>query len=363
MTKLLQDYDYVLPPDSIAQVPASPRDTAKMLDCSGAILQDRQICDLPDIVRPGDLIIVNDTRVLRAQLTGYRGIGKIRFTLHKRASDSVWHAFAKPAKKCTPGTEIRFSDDLHATIIDKHEDGEVVLSFSCHGEALDEAIDATGQMPLPPYIKRAEGGDAEDTLSYQTMFADKKGAVAAPTAGLHFTPELKDRLLAAGAVFAHVTLHVGAGTFLPVKVDKLSDHKMHSEWGQVSAEAAAAINAAKAEGRRIIAIGTTAMRILEAAYQASNKQADAESNQKYFLASFSGETDIFITPGYVFGVCDMLLTNFHLPKSTLLMLISAFYGFDDVRAAYQHALSHQYRFFSYGDACLLACRTNGDKDG
>ncbi len=166
MTKLLQDYDYVLPPDSIAQVPASPRDTAKMLDCSGAILQDRQICDLPDIVRPGDLIIVNDTRVLRAQLTGYRGIGKIRFTLHKRASDSVWHAFAKPAKKCTPGTEIRFSDDLHATIIDKHEDGEVVLSFSCHGEALDEAIDATGQMPLPPYIKRAEGGDAEDTLSY-----------------------------------------------------------------------------------------------------------------------------------------------------------------------------------------------------
>lgn len=363
MTELLQDYDYVLPPDAIAQVPLTPRDSAKMLDCSDRILQDRQVCDLPDILRPGDLVIVNDTRVLRAQLTGYRGIGKIRFTLHKRVSESVWHAFAKPAKKCTPGTEIKFSDDFQATITDKHEDGEVVLSFSCHGDALDDAIDSTGQMPLPPYIKRAEGGDANDTLNYQTMFADKKGAVAAPTAGLHFTPELKDRLLAAGIEFAHVTLHVGAGTFLPVKVDKLSDHKMHSEWGEVSSETAAAINAAKAEGRRILAIGTTAMRILETAYQASNKRGHRLSTQCRELAPFSGETDIFITPGYVFGVCDMLLTNFHLPKSTLLMLVSAFYGFHEVRAAYQHALSHNYRFFSYGDACLLACRTNGEKDG
>ena len=218
-------------------------------------------------------------------------------------------------------------------------------------------------MPLPPYITRPDGTNTADFEDYQTMFAQHPGAVAAPTAGLHFTEDLITKLVAKNVSVAEITLHVGAGTFLPVKVDKLSDHKMHSEWGEVSSETAAAINVAKAEGRRILAIGTTAMRILEAAYQASNKRGHRLSTQCRELAPFSGETDIFITPGYVFGVCDMLLTNFHLPKSTLLMLVSAFYGFHEVRAAYQHALSHNYRFFSYGDACLLACRTNGEKDG
>ena len=351
MPDKVQDYDYILPPEAIAQIPVSPRDSAKLLDCTSHRLHDRQVCDLPDILKEGDLLIVNDTKVLRAQLTGYRGLGKIRFTLHKRASGNIWHAFAKPAKKCSVGTMVSFSDRLTATVTEKFEDGEVVLSFSTSDADLDDAIHAIGQMPLPPYIKRGDSGNSDDMVNYQTMFAEKLGAVAAPTAGLHFTPELKKRLISAGIQFAHVTLHVGAGTFLPVKVDSLSEHRMHAEWGAISAKTASAITTAKKEGRRIIAIGTTAMRILEAAYQEGRKHDG--------FASFSGETDIFITPGYRFGICDLLFTNFHLPKSTLLMLVSAFYGFEDIRKVYQHALSHHYRFFSYGDACLLPCRANG----
>ena len=351
MPDKVQDYDYILPPEAIAQIPVSPRDSAKLLDCTSHRLHDRQVCDLPDILKEGDLLIVNDTKVLRARLTGYRGLGKIRFTLHKRASGNIWHAFAKPAKKCTVGNMVSFSDRLTATVTEKFEDGEVVLSFSTSDADLDDAIHAIGQMPLPPYIKRGDSGNSDDMVNYQTMFAEKLGAVAAPTAGLHFTPELKKRLISAGIQFAHVTLHVGAGTFLPVKVDSLSEHRMHAEWGAISAKTASAITTAKKEGRRIIAVGTTAMRILEAAYQEGRKHDG--------FASFSGETDIFITPGYRFGICDLLFTNFHLPKSTLLMLVSAFYGFEDIRKVYQHALSHHYRFFSYGDACLLPCRANG----
>ena len=313
MLDKLSDYDFHLPLGAIAQKPVSPREAARLLLPKDGQFFDHQIADLPDLLRPGDLVIVNNTRVIPAQLTGRKGEGRIGFTLHKRLGTDSWQAFARPAKKCTIGSQIDFQDGLRAEILDKLEDGAVNLRFNLSGTALEAAIDKIGAMPLPPYIKRPDGADEKDKADYQTMFARHTGAVAAPTAGLHFTDGLKAKMLTRGIAFSEVTLHVGAGTFLPVKTEEIARHKMHTEWGEVGAETIEAITKAKAGGGRIISIGTTSLRILEAAYQAHGK-----------LAPFSGETDIFITPGYQFGVVDMLLTNFHLPRSTLLMLVSAF---------------------------------------
>ena len=290
----------------------------------------------------GDVLVVNNTRVLPARLVGKRGEAKINITLHQRADEAVWRAFAKPAKKLRLGDVVVFSDTLSAEVVHIGDDGERSLKFSQTGDALDLALEEVGVMPLPPYIPRPEGIRDEDADNYQTMFAARNGAVAAPTAGLHFTPELYQALTDKGVKIAEVTLHVGAGTFLPVKVDDVRDHKMHTEWGEISAETAALINETKAKGGRVVAVGTTSLRILEACWK------DHGAVQAY-----QAETDLFIIPGFQFGVVDMLMTNFHLPKSTLLMLISAFTGKEFVDQAYEHAIKEEYRFFSYGDSCLM----------
>ncbi len=344
MLDKLSDFDFELPVEAIAQKPADPRESARLLYPQGDSFTDHLIADLPDLLRAGDLLVVNNTRVIPAQLTGRKGEGRIRFTLHKREASDSWQAFAKPAKKCTPGTMIAFEEGLSAEVTEKLADGAVNLRFNRSGTALDAAIEAVGAMPLPPYIKRHDGPDDADKQDYQTVFAQHTGAVAAPTAGLHFTEGLKQRLIEKGVCFSEVTLHVGAGTFLPVKVEAIHAHQMHSEWGEVSAEVVTSIKQTKARGGRIICVGTTSLRILEAAYQAHGE-----------LLPFTGETDIFITPGYQFGVVDMLLTNFHLPRSTLLMLVSAFSGHKQIMSAYHYAIEQGYRFFSYGDACLLSC--------
>lgn len=351
MLDKLSDFDFELPAEAIAQKPADPRESARLLYPQGVSFTDHLIADLPDLLRAGDLLVVNNTRVIPAQLTGRKGEGRIRFTLHKREASDSWQAFAKPAKKCTPGTMIAFEEGLSAEVTEKLEDGAVNLRFNRSGTALDAAIEAVGAMPLPPYIKRHDGPDDADKQDYQTVFAQHTGAVAAPTAGLHFTEGLKQRLIEKGVCFSEVTLHVGAGTFLPVKVEAIHAHQMHSEWGEVSAEVVTSIKQTKARGGRIICVGTTSLRILEAAYQAHGD-----------LLPFTGETDIFITPGYQFGVVDMLLTNFHLPRSTLLMLVSAFSGHKQILSAYHHAIEKGYRFFSYGDACLLSCMHKAASD-
>ena len=351
MTSLLSDYDYLLPEQLIAQCPVKPRDHARLLDTSAGTCHDRHIYDLPDMLDDGDVLVVNNTHVIPAQLIGRKGEGRIRFTLHQRSGANSWKAFAKPAKKCTPGTVITFGSDLQATVTHKADNGEVSLEFSASGDELDKAISEVGQMPLPPYIKRPDGAREDDRLDYQTLFAARSGAVAAPTAGLHFTHDLIERLTLKGVKICVVTLHVGAGTFLPVKVENIADHKMHSEWGEVTEEAVRMIAEAKQRGRRVISVGTTSLRILESAFRAHGR-----------LAAFAGETDIFITPGFEFGVADHLLTNFHLPKSTLLMLVSAFSGYDFIRDVYHHAVREEYRFFSYGDACLLSCTALADTD-
>lgn len=351
MLDKLSDFDFELPAEAIAQKPADPRESARLLYPQGDSFTDHLIADLPDLLRAGDLLVVNNTRVIPAQLTGRKREGRIRFTLHKREASDSWQAFAKPAKKCTPGTMIAFEEGLSAEVTEKLEDGAVNLRFNRSGTALDVAIEAVGAMPLPPYIKRHDGPDDADKQDYQTVFAQHTGAVAAPTAGLHFTEGLKQRLIEKGVCFSEVTLHVGAGTFLPVKVEAIHAHQMHSEWGEVSAEVVTSIKQTKARGGRIICVGTTSLRILEAAYQAHGE-----------LLPFTGETDIFITPGYQFGVVDMLLTNFHLPRSTLLMLVSAFSGHKQILSAYHYAIEQGYRFFSYGDACLLSCMHKAASD-
>ncbi len=344
MLDKLSDFDFELPAEAIAQKPADPREAARLLYPQGERFTNHLIADLPDLLRSGDLLIVNNTRVIPAQLIGCKGKGRIRFTLHKREASDSWQAFAKPAKKLVSGTIISFEDGLFAEVAQKLEDGVVKLRFNLSGANLDAAIEAIGAMPLPPYIKRPDGADDEDKQDYQTVFARHTGAVAAPTAGLHFTNSLKQRLIKKGVRFSEVTLHVGAGTFLPVKVDAIHQHRMHSEWGEVSGGVVTSIQETKDRGGRIICVGTTSLRILEAAYQANGD-----------LAPFIGDTDIFITPGYQFGVADMLLTNFHLPRSTLLMLVSAFSGHEQILSAYHYAIEQGYRFFSYGDACLLTC--------
>ena len=339
---LLSDFDYHLPPERIAAEPASPRTSARLLDMRGGNLTDRIVADLPSCLNAGDLLVVNNTRVLPARLTGKRGEATIQVTLHRRVDGDHWRCFAKPAKKLRLGDRIVFADTLYAEVDFIGDDGERGLHFNHSGEALDAALEATGVMPLPPYIPRPDGVRDDDSEHYQTMFAAHNGAVAAPTAGLHFTPELIADLQNQGISMAEVTLHVGAGTFLPVKVDDVRDHKMHSEWGEISQATADQINATKANGGRVICVGTTSLRILESCWRDHGQ-----------VQAYQAETDLFIIPGFEFGVVDLLLTNFHLPKSTLLMLISAFAGKAFVEEAYRHAIAQDYRFFSYGDACLM----------
>ena len=338
----LNDFDYHLPAELIAQQPASPRDSARLLSCLGGSHAHHHIYDLPSLLQEGDVMVVNNTKVIPALLMGTRGLGQAKFTLLKQLDNDSWSAFAKPAKKCPIGTVVTFGDDFSCEVIAVEEGGGVSIRFNLSGTALDEAILRYGAMPLPPYIKRPDGPDGDDDSHYQTMFAKHSGAVAAPTAGLHFTSDLKAALKAKSISFEEVTLHVGAGTFLPVKVDNIHDHKMHSEWGSLDEETAARLSKARAEGRRIICVGTTSLRILETIWQ----------KFKGFEA-YQGETDIFITPGFEIGSADMLMTNFHLPKSTLLMLVSAFSGYEFMMQSYELAVAEKYRFFSYGDACLL----------
>ena len=348
-------FDFDLPDSNIALRPASPRDAARMLVVQpGEALRDASVHDLPQFLKSGDQLVVNDTRVIPAQLSGRR-IGretepKIDVTLIKRLDGSRWQALARPAKKLAVGDGVRFGNEgrvcllgnLDAQVEAKGGDGEITLSFAFHGPVLDQAIADVGTPPLPPYIASKRAPDDRDIADYQTMFAVKEGAVAAPTAGLHFTPELEAALKAKGIGLHRVTLHVGAGTFLPVKADDTSAHRMHSEWGEVSAATADALNAAKRNGGRIVAVGTTSLRLLESA-----------ANDDGTVKAFNEDTAIFITPGYRFKTVDILLTNFHLPRSTLFMLVSAFSGLDAMKEAYAHAIVSGYRFYSYGDASLL----------
>lgn len=349
-------FDFDLPEDRIALHPANPRDSARLLvvDPAGEGLADRKILDLPALLNPGDALVFNDTRVIPAALEGIRVRGeaqaKVAVNLIKRVSPSRWRAFARPAKRLEPGDRVRFGHTntsclmgaLDATVAEKLEAGEVELAFDLSGDDLDRAITAAGQMPLPPYIALKRPPADADRDSYQTVFAARDGAVAAPTAGLHFTGALLESLAARGLSRYVVTLHVGAGTFLPVKVEDTEAHKMHAEWGEIGPETAAALNSVRAKGGRIVAVGTTALRTLESA-----------AHDDGTLKAWSGETSIFITPGYRFKAVDVLLTNFHLPRSTLFMLVSAFSGLGTMQAAYRHAINSGYRFYSYGDACLL----------
>lgn len=350
-------FDFELPQDRIALRPAEPRDAARMLMVRPGEtpeLHDKDIRDLPGFFSKGDALVLNDTKVIPARLEGERVRGearaKIEVTLTRRAGGERWQALAKPAKRLEPGDRIRFGNEgrvcllgnLDATVEEKGEGGEVLLRFDFHGPTLDEAIAALGHVPLPPYIAARRADDERDREDYQTVYAEHEGSVAAPTAGLHFTPELLKRIEACGVSIHKVTLHVGAGTFLPVKVDDTDQHKMHAEWGVVSASTAEALNRLRANGGKIFCAGTTAARLLESA-----------ASESRIIRPFSAETSIFITPGYTFRTVDRLLTNFHLPRSTLFMLVSAFSGLDRMKRAYAHAIQAGYRFYSYGDACLL----------
>ena len=351
-------FDFDLPSDRIALRPAQPRDSARLLVVrpgGAAELEDRVVRDLPDLLRPGDALVVNDSKVIAARLKGRRiGRGEaepaVEATLHKRLDGSHWKAFILGAKKVQVGGTLRFGSEgrvcfleqLDAQVSQKDEGGEVTLSFSFHGPVLEQAIAERGEMPLPPYIASRRAPDEQDRADYQTLFAHEEGSVAAPTAGLHFTDALLARLKARGVGLHKVTLHVGAGTFLPVKAEDTEGHKMHAEFGVVPAEVAEALNAVRAKAKRIVAVGSTALRLLESA-----------AGEDGTLKAFAGETSIFITPGYRFKAVDLMLTNFHLPRSTLFMLASAFSGLDTMKRAYAHAIANGYRFYSYGDACLL----------
>ncbi len=335
-------FDFELPPERIALRPVSPRDAARMLCVSGdGPMEDAHVRDLPLRLRKGDCLVFNDTRVIPAQLEGRRGAAGIGATLHKRIDLRRWQAFIRNAKRLKAGDEIIFGGGVTVTAEERLEDGSFILLF--HGEeAVEILLDRAGTMPLPPYIASKRAIDEADKSDYQTMFAQKDGAVAAPTASLHFTPELMDALAGAGIGHETLTLHVGAGTFLPVKADDTEEHKMHSEWGRIDPATADRLNAVRDAGGRIIAVGTTVLRLLESAASEDRR-----------ILPFEGDTDIFITPGYRFKGVDGLMTNFHLPKSTLFMLVSALMGLDRMRAAYAHAIETEYRFYSYGDSSLL----------
>ena len=351
----VDQFDFELPEDRIALRPAAPRDSARMLVLNGqSKIIDSNVSSLPDFLKAGDLLVFNNTKVIPAQLEGVRQRGearaKISATLHMRMGSDRWLAFLRPAKRVAAGDRLVFGDEgnacflgaLNAEVMSKGEDGEALLRFEFSGPALDEALRAVGHVPLPPYIGLKRQEDARDREDYQTLYAEHDGAVAAPTAGLHFTPELFARLEQKGVKRAFVTLHVGAGTFLPVKTETTEAHKMHAETGEITALATDAINAARAAGGRIIAVGTTSLRLLESA-----------ADEKGYVRPWSGPTDIFITPGYRFRTVDGLMTNFHLPKSTLFMLVSALMGLERMQRAYRHAINSGYRFYSYGDASLL----------
>ncbi|MDB5480522.1 MAG: S-adenosylmethionine/tRNA-ribosyltransferase-isomerase [Caulobacteraceae bacterium] len=352
----LADFDFDLPPDLIALRPAEPRDAARLLVVGqGGRLEDRVFSDLPGLLRPGDALVLNDTRVIPARLFGRRARGEsvvaVEATLHRRLAPDRWNAFMRPGKRLAVGDRIVFGfpedracalSGLGATVTDKGEGGEVTLAFELAGPDLDQAIEDHGLMPLPPYIAARRPEDERDRRDYQTLYARERGSVAAPTAGLHFTPVLLERLAAAGVSVHFVTLHVGAGTFLPVKSETIAEHRMHAEYGEVSADVADAVSATRAKGGRIVCVGTTSLRLLESATDESGT-----------VRPFAGETAIFITPGYRFRAADGLVTNFHLPRSTLFMLVAALGGLEAMRGAYAHAIANDYRFYSYGDACLI----------
>jgi S-adenosylmethionine:tRNA ribosyltransferase-isomerase len=351
-------FDFELPPERIALRPIVPRDAARLLVVRPGAepeLDDCGIRDLPDLLRPGDAVVVNNTKVIPARLKGRR-IGRadtepaIEATLHRRLDGSRWRAFVRPAKRLAPGDVVRFGEagkvcflgQLDATVEDKGDGGEITLAFAFHGPVLDQAIEERGAMPLPPYIAARRAPDARDHADYQTMFAHDEGSVAAPTAGLHFTPGLAERLKQRGIAIHTVTLHVGAGTFLPVKAEDTAGHRMHPETGIVTEEIADALNATRRAGGRIVAVGSTSLRLVESA-----------TDEAGIVRPFSGDTSLFITPGYRFRAVDVMMTNFHLPRSTLFMLVSALCGLDRMKRAYAHAIAAGYRFYSYGDACLI----------
>ncbi len=333
-------FDFSLPKENIALRPARPRDSARLL-VVGKELQHENLLSLPGFLNEKDILVFNDTRVIPGRLTGKRGEAKVEVTLHKRKSTTEWYVFAKPARKCQLGDVLNF-DGLLAEVIAIGEEGERTLRFDVEDTNMTDALKTHGVMPLPPYIASQRAVDEADEEDYQTYFADKDGAVAAPTAGLHFTQRLLDMLESKGVKRAAVTLHVGAGTFLPVKAENTDDHKMHSEWGEISQETADLLNTARKNGGKIVAVGTTSLRLLESA-----------ASKDGLIHPFKGDTDIFITPGYKFRAVDILMTNFHLPKSTLFMLVSAFAGLECMKNAYDTAIQENYRFYSYGDSSLL----------
>lgn len=330
-------FDFHLPRERIAAQPARPRDAARMLEV-GDLLVDRSVRDLPALLRPGDVVVLNDTRVIPARLRGTRRGAKVEVTLHRAEADGRWRAFARPARRLRDGDAVEFADGFRARVTAR-DGGEVTLVFD-RPDSLFADLERHGELPLPPYLSRP--ANAADAADYQTVYAVRDGAVAAPTAGLHFTEELLEGVRTAGAAVAKVTLHVGAGTFLPVKAERVADHRMHSEWGEIDAAAAEAVNAARAEGGRVVSVGTTPLRLLET--------AAAEDGA---VRPFRGETDLFVTPGYRFKAVDKLMTNFHLPRSTLFMLVAAFAGLERMKAAYSHAIAAGYRFYSYGDSSFL----------
>ena len=334
-------FDFDLPAELIALRPAKPRDSARLLQVQGDEISDRTVLDLPTLLRPGDTLVLNDTRVIPAQLEGRKGDARIGATLHKREGVREWWAFVRNAKRLRIGDTIEFGGGVSASVADRNDEGAMLLQFDGN-EPVEVLLDRAGRMPLPPYIASRRPADESDRDDYQTMFARQDGAVAAPTAALHFTPRLIDALEAHGVRRETLTLHVGAGTFLPVKAEDTSEHRMHAEWGQIDAETAERLNSVKASGGRLIAVGTTSLRLLESA-------ADANGT----IHPFEGDTAIFITPGYRFKAVDGLVTNFHLPKSTLFMLVSAMMGLKAMKRAYAHAIEQKYRFYSYGDASLL----------
>lgn len=334
-------FDFELPSDRIALRPARPRDSARLLLVEGQDVSDRKVLELPQLLRPGDVLVFNDTKVIPAQLEGRRGVASIGATLHKREGPRDWQAFLRNAKRARVGDTIDFSKGVHATVVSKAEDGLALLHF-LGDDPIEVLLERAGRMPLPPYIASKRPADETDRADYQTMFAQKEGAVAAPTAALHFTPRLLDALEAGGIGRETLTLHVGAGTFLPVKAEDTSGHKMHAEWGHIDAATAERLNATRSSGGRLIAVGTTSLRLLESAADAGGA-----------IRPFEGDTAIFIAPGYRFKAIDGLVTNFHLPRSTLFMLVSALMGLDVMKGAYAHAIAGGYRFYSYGDASLL----------
>ena len=334
-------FDFALPPELIALRPASPRDSARLLKIEDGAISDHGVLDLPRLLRAGDVLVFNDTKVIPAQLEGVRGEARIGATLHKREGARAWRAFLRNSKRVREGERIDFGVGVAAVASEKAADGSALLTFE-GDEPVELLLEQAGRMPLPPYIAGRRPADARDAEDYQTMFARDEGAVAAPTAALHFTPRLMAALAKAGVAHETLTLHVGAGTFLPVKAEDTDEHRMHAEWGRIDAETAGRLNAARAAGRRIVPVGTTSLRLLESA-------ADEEGR----VRPFEGDTAIFITPGYRFRATDGLVTNFHLPRSTLFMLASALMGLATMRAAYAHAIERGYRFYSYGDSNLL----------